>query len=195
MIFDEVQAGFGRTGKMWGFEHHGIVPDIICMGKGISSSLPMAAVIGREDIMNLYGPGSMTSTHSGYPLGAVAALASIDLIERENLVENARIMGARLYEGLQEIHKRHRKTFDLQGRGLVYAMMALKDRSSMEPDDGLAFEIIKQCFEAGLLMFAPVGRGGGTVKISPPLCITADAIDEGLMVFGDIVDKTVKEMN
>jgi len=65
----------------------------------------------------------------------------------------------------------------------------------MEPDDGLAFEIIKQCFEAGLLMFAPVGRGGGTVKISPPLCITADAIDEGLMVFGDIVDKTVKEMN
>jgi 4-aminobutyrate aminotransferase / (S)-3-amino-2-methylpropionate transaminase / 5-aminovalerate transaminase len=192
MIFDEVQSGFGRTGKMWGFEHHGIVPDIICLGKGISSSLPISAVVGREEIMNQYGPGSMTSTHTGHPLGAAAALASIELIEGEGLVENSQVMGERLYSGLQEIQARFSEIFDLEGRGLVYALMALKNRTTMEPDDELAFEIVLRCFEAGLLMFAPVGRGGGAVKISPPLCITADAIDEGLGVLGDAVEEAVK---
>ena len=194
MIYDEVQAGFGRTGKMWGFEHHDIVPDIMCLGKGISSSLPLAAVVGKEEIMNIYGPGSMTSTHSGHPLGSVAALASIDIIIREGLVENARIMGERMLEGLKKIHARHSEIFDLEGRGLVFALMAMKDRETMDPDDDLAFEIIRACFEAGLLMFAPVGRGGGTVKISPPLCITADAVDEGLEVLSEKVDETVGKM-
>jgi 4-aminobutyrate aminotransferase / (S)-3-amino-2-methylpropionate transaminase / 5-aminovalerate transaminase len=193
LIFDEVQAGFGRTGKMWGFEHHGIVPDIMCLGKGMSSSLPMAAVVGSEEIMNQYGPGSMTSTHSGHPLGAVAALASIEIIERENLVENARIMGERLYPGLKEIQSRHKEIFDLQGRGLVFALMAIKNRSTMEPDADLAFDIIKRCVESGLLMFAPVGRGGGCVKIAPPLCITAEAIDEGIEVLGKVVDDVIAE--
>ncbi len=194
MIFDEVQAGFGRTGKMWGFEHHGIVPDLMCLGKGISSSLPIAAVVGREDIMNQYGPGSMTSTHSGHPIGAAAALASIELILRENLVENARVMGERLFVGLKKIHARHAVQFDLQGRGLVCALMAIKDRKTMEPDADLAFDIILHAFEAGLLMFAPVGRGGGCVKIAPPLCITADAIDEGLEVLSQVVDDAVGRM-
>jgi len=194
MIFDEVQAGFGRTGKMWGFEHHDVVPDIMCLGKGMSSSLPISAVVGREEIMNQYGPGSMTSTHTGHPLGSVAALASIELIEKEGLVENARVMGERLQEGLTEIQARHADIFDLQGRGLVYALMALKDRGTMDPDDDLAFAIIHRCFEKGLLMFAPVGRGGGTVKISPPLCITADAVDEGLEVLSEAVDTCVAEL-
>ena len=194
MIFDEVQAGFGRTGKRWGFEHYGIVPDLMCLGKGISSSLPVAAVVGREDIMNQYGPGSMTSTHSGHPIGVAASLASIALIERENLVENARVTGGRLFMGLKEIQSRHNNFIDLQGRGLVYGMMILKDRTTMEPDNESAFEIVRRCFEAGLLMFAPVGRGGGTVKISPPLCITADAVDEGIEVFGEIVDEVMGEM-
>lgn len=191
LVFDEVQAGFGRTGKMWGFEHHGIVPDLMCLGKGISSSLPVAAVVGREEIMNLYGPGAMTSTHSGHPIGAAAAVASIDLILNENLVENARVMGDRLYDGLKVIHARYKKIFDLQGRGLVYALMPLRDRSTMEPDSDLAFEIILRCVETGLLMFAPVGRGGGCVKIAPPLCITAEAVDEGLEVFGKAVADAV----
>ena len=194
LIFDEVQAGFGRTGKMWGFEHYGIVPDVMCLGKGISSSLPVSAVVGKEEIMNLYDPGSMTSTHSGHPLGCVASLASIELIERESLIENARIMGERLHNGLKIIQEKHKDIFDLQGQGLVYALMALKDRINSEPDADLAFEIILRCFEAGLLMFAPVGRGGGCVKISPPLCITADAIDEGIEVLSTVVDKVVANL-
>ena len=191
LIFDEVQSGFGRTGKMWGFEHHGIVPDIMCLGKGISSSLPMAAVIGTEEIMNQYGPGSMTSTHSGHPLGSAAALASIEIILRENLVENARVMGEYLYPKLREIQLRHKEIFDLQGRGLVFALMAIKDRTTMEPDADLAFDIIKSCVEKGLLMFAPVGRGGGCVKIAPPLCITAEALDEGINVLGKTIDEVI----
>lgn len=189
LIFDEVQAGFGRTGKMWGFEHNGIVPDMMCLGKGFSSSLPLSAVVGREEVMNQYGPGSMTSTHSGHPLGAVAAVASIELIEKENLVENARVLGEHLGAELEKIRARYPKTFDLQGRGLAFALMAIKDRGTMEPDADLAFDIIRNCVERGLLMFAPVGRGGGCVKVTPPLCITREALDEGLSVLGAVIDE------
>ena len=194
MIYDEVQAGFGRTGKMWGFEHHGIVPDLMCLGKGISSSLPISAVVGKEEIMNQYGPGSMTSTHTGHPLGSATALASIEIIEREGLVENARKMGEHLGTALERIRERYPVVFDLQGRGLVYALMAIKDRKTMEPDADFAFEVIHHCFRKGLLMFAPVGRGGGTIKISPPLCITVDAIDEGLEVLNETIDEVIAEM-
>ena len=89
LICDEVQAGFGRTGKFWGFEHYGVVPDLICCGKGISSGLPISAVIGRQSIMDLYPPGSMTSTHTGNPVCAAAALASVRVILEEGLVERA----------------------------------------------------------------------------------------------------------
>ena len=92
-IFDEVQSGFGRTGRMFCFEHYGVTPDLITCGKGITSSLPLAAVIGRRDIMDVYPPGSMTSTHSGNPIGVAAALANLDLIERERLVERAERAG------------------------------------------------------------------------------------------------------
>ena len=93
LIFDEVQAGFGRTGTYWGFEHYGVVPDLICCGKGISSGLPISAVIGRPDVMDLYPPGAMTSTHTGNPVCAAAVLANLRVIEEEGLVENARADG------------------------------------------------------------------------------------------------------
>ena len=93
LICDEIQAGFGRTGKLFGFEHYDLVPDLICCGKGISSSLPLSAVIGRSDVMDLYGPAEMTSTHTGNPVCAVAALANIQKVVEGGLVENARTMG------------------------------------------------------------------------------------------------------
>src|SRR3954449_5970330 len=97
LVCDEVQAGFGRTGTMWGFEHYGIVPDLATFGKGISSSLPLAAVAGRPDVMDLLPAGSMTSTHTGNPVCCAAALASIDLIVKEKLSENSRKIGAVLH--------------------------------------------------------------------------------------------------
>ncbi|MEO6036114.1 MAG: aspartate aminotransferase family protein, partial [Verrucomicrobiota bacterium] len=93
LIFDEVQAGFGRTGKMWAFEHYGVTPDLICCGKGISSSLPLSAVIGRTEIMDQFPPGSMTSTHTGNPVCAAAALANLKKIVNEKLTENAAKLG------------------------------------------------------------------------------------------------------
>ena len=93
LCFDEVQAGFGRCGTLWGFELYGVIPDLFCLGKGISSSLPISAVIGRPDVMDLYGPNEMTSTHSGNAVCCAAALASIETIFAEKLIENAARLG------------------------------------------------------------------------------------------------------
>src|SRR5215831_15798219 len=119
LVCDEVQAGFGRTGKLWGFEHYGIVPDLALFGKGISSSLPISAVAGRADILDLHPPGSMTSTHTGNPICCAAALASIEVLLRDNLTENARAMGAILHERLREMAGRFAQIGHAAGKGLV----------------------------------------------------------------------------
>src|SRR5579864_9508827 len=119
LILDEVQAGFGRTGTMWGFEHYGVVPDLALFGKGISSSLPIAAVAGRSGVMNLQPAGSMTSTHTGNPIACAAAMASMDLIVNEGLVENARRLGEVLHTRLRAMRARYPQIGDVAGKGLV----------------------------------------------------------------------------
>jgi 4-aminobutyrate aminotransferase/(S)-3-amino-2-methylpropionate transaminase len=177
LVCDEVQAGFGRTGTMWGFEHYGIVPDLVTLGKGISGSLPLAAIAGPAAIMDLQPPGSMTSTHTGNPVCCAAALASLDLIEKEHLVENARVMGERLHHRLRRLHRHLPQIGWVDGKGLVAGIACVKPNSK-EPDANLASNVVRACYEKGLLMFSPVGFGGATVKIAPPLTITAQAIDE-----------------
>jgi 4-aminobutyrate aminotransferase-like enzyme len=191
LIFDEVQAGFGRTGTMWGFEHYGVVPDLICFGKGVTGSLPLSGVIGRPEIMDLYPPGSMTSTHTGNPVCAAAALASLKKIVRDNLVENSRRLGEVLIEGLHEIQRAQPdRVGHCTGRGLVAGLQMVKS-GRKEPDPDLAFDIIERCYHRGLLFFAPVGAWGQTVKIAPPLTITADALKEGLSVLSECVKEAV----
>jgi 4-aminobutyrate aminotransferase/(S)-3-amino-2-methylpropionate transaminase len=181
LVCDEVQAGFGRTGTMWGFEHYGIVPDLSTWGKGVSSSLPLAFVAGRPDVMDLFPPGSMTSTHTGNPICCAAALASIDLVIRENLADNSAKMGVRLHEHLRKMAEQHSAIGWVDGKGLVAGIACIRP-GTMEPNGDLAFDIVRRSVEKGLLMFSPVGYGGGTVKISPPLTITAEAIDESCSV-------------
>jgi len=181
LILDEVQAGFGRTGTMWGFEHYGVVPDLALFGKGISSSLPIAAVAGSAELMDSQPIGTMTSTHTGNPVCCAAALASIDLVVNEKLAANACQMGNVMHRRLLEIQSRFRQIGVVQGRGLV-AGMACVMPGSTSPDADLAFEIVQRCFEQGVLMFAPVGFGGATVKIAPPLGITEEAILESTAV-------------
>lgn len=181
LILDEVQAGFGRTGTMWGFEHYGIVPDLALFGKGISSSLPLAAVVGTAEIMDSQAVGTMTSTHTGNPVCCAAALASIDLVVKEKLAANACHVGNVLHRRLLEIQSRFPKIGKVQGQGLVAGMACVKDGPS-SPDADLAFEVVRHCYERGVLMFAPVGFGGGTVKIAPPLVITEEAILESTAV-------------
>jgi len=193
LTFDEVQAGFGRTGKFWAFEHYGVVPDLICCGKGISSSLPISAVIGREAIMDQFQPGSMTSTHTGNPVCCAAALASVRKIIREDLTGNAARLEPVLVDGLKKIQARHPEVIGhVSARGLVGGMQTLL-RGKKEPDHDLAHNIIERCFHKGLLFFAPVGAWGQTVKVAPPLTIPRDALEEGLAVLAEATEEAVSE--
>jgi 4-aminobutyrate aminotransferase / (S)-3-amino-2-methylpropionate transaminase / 5-aminovalerate transaminase len=191
LTFDEVQAGFGRTGKFWAFEHYGVSPDLICCGKGISSSLPLSAVIGRESVMDQFGPGSMTSTHTGNPVCVAAALASVRKIVRDKLTENAAALEPVLLAGLKAIQAKHPQVIGhVTARGLVAGMQTVKP-GTKEPDHDLAHAIIERCYQKGLLLFAPVGAWGQTVKIAPPLTIPREALEESLAVLAEATDEAV----
>ncbi len=192
LICDEVQAGFGRTGKYWGFDHYEIVPDLIVCGKGISGGMPLSAVIGATEVMDLYPPGSMTSTHTGNPVCSAASLACLEVIEEEGLVENSRKMGDVLQLPLRELGKRFPDHIGaVHGKGLV-ASLHMVHPGGIEPNPPLAADIVRRCVEKGLLMFAPVGYGGASVKISPPLNITEEAILESLSVLEEAVQEAIQ---
>ena len=190
--FDEVQAGFGRCGTFWGFEYYGVVPDIFCLGKGISSSLPLSAVIGKPELMDQFAPNSMTSTHTGNPLCCAAALAAIDLTVKEKLAAKAAKVGAVLHAGLNRVREKFpRNIAAVQGRGMVAGVHMVKPGTDREPDGEAAFSIVERCMEKGLLMFAPVGVGGATVKIAPPLITPKEAIADGLVAFEEAVGEVL----
>ena len=192
LIMDEVQAGFGRTGKYYCWEHYDLVPDLICCGKGISSSLPIAAVIGRDDIMNLYPPGSMTSTHSASPLPVVAAIESMNILAREHLTERAAELGDELLgPRLDAIQQRYPARIGAaMHRGLVGGLLMVKP-GGKDPDADTALAVNEACFRKGLLMFAPVGLGGGCIKIAPPLTTPRDALEEGLEVLEEACNEVL----
>lgn len=192
LIFDEIQAGFGRCGTFWGFEYYGVKPDLITCGKGISSSLPVSAVIGREDVMNQYPPGSMTSTHTGNPVCCAAALASIETILEENLVENAARVGQIMHRELRKLKERYPRHIGvIHGRGLVAGIQMVKEGTE-EPDADLAWNTVKKSVEKGVMFFAPVGFGGATIKVAPPLCITEEAVIEGVNVIGEAIEEVLR---
>ncbi len=192
LIFDEVQAGFGRTGKMFGFQHYGVTPDLTCFGKGISSSLPIAALLGRGALMDQYPAGSMTSTHTGNPVCCAAALANLDLIVKEKLPQNAARMGKVLMAGLKRMVAKYDCLGDAYGKGLVAGLFVIQPGTT-EPDGALALRFVERCMQKGLLMFSPVGLAGGTLKIAPPLISTRDAIDEGLAVLDEAIAEVLSE--
>ncbi len=185
LIMDEVQAGFGRTGKFWGFEHYEIVPDLIACGKGISGGLPLSAVIGRAYLLDQFPPGSMTSTHSGNPICCASALASLRIIQEENLVENAATVGQIMQDGAARIQKRFSDVILAHhGKGMVASLhcVAPDVPGSREPDGHLCWQVIGRAIQTGVMMFGGVGYAGASVKLSPPLCIEQDAVVEGLAV-------------
>ena len=191
MCYDEVQAGFGRTGKMFAYEHYGVRPDLIACGKGISSSLPISAVIGREDIMDLYPPGSMTSTHSGSPLPVAAAIASLEIIQKEHLVERAARLGEILVPELHRIRQKYLNALGcVQGKGLVAGIQVVKP-GTKTPDPEMALKINVACLQKGLLMFAPVGAAGECIKIAPPLTIPEDALRESIQVLEEALEEVL----
>ncbi|MGH7144948.1 MAG: aspartate aminotransferase family protein [Planctomycetota bacterium] len=194
VIADEVQAGFGRTGKRFGFEHYKFTPDLAVFGKGISSSLPLSAVLGRTDVMNLYGPNEMTSTHTGNPICCAAALANLDLIVGEQLAERAAELEPVMMAEIEKLKTKYPQHIGaVQGRGLVSAIQCVKPGTDLEPHADLAWEVVRGCVESGLMLFAPVGFGGSSVKISPPLICTKEQLLEGLGVIAAQFELALKK--
>ncbi|MFO7637501.1 MAG: aspartate aminotransferase family protein [Clostridia bacterium] len=190
LIFDEVQAGFGRSGKLFSYQHYGIHADLVCCGKGISSSLPLSAVVGRKDVMDLYGPNQMTSTHTGNPVCSAAALANIDYIMDNGLIENSARLGLVCGEKLDLMKEKYKDVIgSCRGKGLVWALVFVH-KGTRDIDGDLAHDIVRLCVEKGLLLFAPVGSGA-TIKISPPLVISKDALLEGLHVLDEAIGEAL----
>jgi 4-aminobutyrate aminotransferase / (S)-3-amino-2-methylpropionate transaminase / 5-aminovalerate transaminase len=185
---DEVQSGMGRTGRMFAFEHYGITPDLIACGKGLSSSLPVSAVIGRQEILDLAAPGEMSSTFGGNPVCAAAALACLEIIEQERLVERSARLGAKLSEALGAVVGRHGAyVWNQNGRGLFHSLH-LRNPQTGETLSELTDEIVMRCLRRGVLMFL---TGRGFLKIVPPLTIDQDALFEAVEVIGEAMDEVL----
>ena len=179
LTFDEVQAGCGRTGRFFAFEHLGVMPDLITLGKGLTSSLPVSAVIGRRALMDQPEPGDMSSTHGGNPVCAAAALANLEVIENERLVEASAGTGARVLEQLQQLGREFPDRFyAIHGRGL-FISAHLRRPEDGQPDIALADAIVHEAVRRGVLMFT---TARGFFKFVPPLCIDPEAALEAVDV-------------
>ena len=172
VAFDEIQCGCGRTGKFLGGEHLGVTPDLIMLGKGLSSSLPVSAVVGRREILDQPQPGDMSSTHGGNPIGAAAALANLQAIEDEGLIEQSVRTGAIVLNRLQALPRDFPdRVRAVQGVGL-FLSIHLRQPGCNEPDIELADAMAQEAVRRGVLMFT---TGRGYLKFTPPLCIDVEA--------------------
>ncbi len=172
LVFDEVQSGMGRTGKMFAAEHFGAVPDIITLAKGIASGLPLSAMVARSEIMT-WKPGSHASTFGGNPVAVAASLTTIRLLEQE-LVDNAAKIGGHMMDRMKHWPAKHRNVGDVRGLGLMIGVELVKDQATKERAPELRDHVVDKCFEHGLLL---LGAGPNTIRICPPLVITKDQAD------------------
>lgn len=187
LIADEVQAGMGRTGKMYACEHSGIVPDIICLAKGIASGLPLSATVASEKVMNWH-PGAHASTFGGNPVAIAASLKTFEMLE-DKLIENSRKMGERLLEGLQPIAAKYSSViFDVRGLGLMVGVEFVTDRVSNKPDAKLRDRIEVEAFHRGLIL---QGAGENTIRFSPPLIVDEQDIDTALSIFDQAIGAAI----
>jgi 4-aminobutyrate aminotransferase len=188
LIVDEVQSGMGRTGKWWAIEHFEVEPDIVTSAKGIASGLPLGACIARKSIMD-WPRGSHGNTFGGNPIACAAALATIDLIEN-GYRENAANMGQYAIDALHEIMARHPSIGDVRGLGLMIGVEFVKDKRMKIPAEHLTERIVELAFERGLVLLT---CGKSVMRIAPPLCITRNELDEGLMIFEEAIGIAEKE--
>ena len=179
LILDEVQSGVGRTGKMWAFEHEGIVPDIVASAKGLGGGMPIGAMIARKELTMLWEPGAHGNTYGGNALACVSASEVLGLVEEE-LADNAVRVGDYLRQGLEELQGRYEQIGDVRGRGLMLGAEFVKDRASREPARALAHNVMEEAFKRGLLLLT---CGASTIRFCPPLVLTEAQVDEGLTIF------------
>ena len=178
LVADEIQSGFGRTGKMFACEHWQVEPDIVCTAKGIASGMPLGAMIARAEI-STWPRSTHGSTFGGNPVACAAALATIELLE-EGLVENAAKAGAILKEKLAALKSRHAAIGDVRGLGLMIGVDFAKTDSSHSPDGQLRDRVMQKCFETGLLLLS---CGESTLRFCPALTVTAEEIQTAVEIF------------
>jgi 4-aminobutyrate aminotransferase len=176
LVVDEIQSGFGRTGKMFACEHWGIEPDIICVAKGIASGMPLGAMIAREEI-STWTRGTHGSTFGGNPVACAAALATIDVIE-DGLVKNAGEIGAYLKESLARLRSAHRSLSDVRGLGLMIGVEF--GENGGKPDANFRDQVMAKCFDQGLLLLS---CGESTIRFCPPLIVARDEVDIAVGIF------------
>jgi 4-aminobutyrate aminotransferase-like enzyme len=180
LSFDEMQSGFGRTGKRFGFEHYEVKPDLICVGKGMGGGVPLSGVIGRGKIMDLPDVGSMSSTHSANPLVCAAGRAVLEELIEKELIQNAQIVGKTFRKSLEEIKAKFPSRIShVLGQGMIMAVL-FYNKQTGDPDPTFASKVVERCMQKGLLL---VHTGRESIKLGPPLVINQEALLEGVEVF------------
>jgi 4-aminobutyrate aminotransferase-like enzyme len=190
LAFDEMQAGFGRTGRRFGFQHYEVTPDLFACGKGMGGGVPLSGVVGRAEIMDLPEIGNMSSTHSANPLVCAAGLAVINELEQRNLPGEAARKGELLFEGLATLqHRFPDRISTLLGKGLIAAVL-FRHPETGAPDGAFTSRVAERCMQKGLLV---VHTGRESIKIGPPLTIADEALLEGVDVLGEAIAEVATE--
>jgi len=190
VAFDEMQAGFGRTGKLFGYMHYGIEPDLLCLGKGASSGLPLSVVLGSKEVMDLPDIGSMSSTHSANPLCCVAGHENLKAMLEDGLVENSERLGALFHQSLNDIKSNYPDVLKyVFGTGLLAALVFI-DRNG-KPLSHLCDKICEKAMQRGLLV---VHTGRESIKLAPPLTISERALMEGINVLEECIKDSIEEL-
>ena len=182
-IADEVQTGFGRTGKLFAMEHFGVDPDIIITAKSLSGGTPLSAVTGRAEVMDGPTPGSLGGTYGGNPLACAAALAAIDVIQKNGLPARAQEIGAKTLKRFRQMQERHGIIGDVRGLGAMVALELVKDRRTKEPATEATAAVVRWCYENGLIVLK-AGAGSNVIRTLMPLVITDEQLEEAF----DILD-------
>jgi len=191
LIADEIQTGFGRTGKMFSFEHSGVEADLMTMAKGIAGGFPIAVVVGKSEVMDAPLPGGLGGTYGGSPVACAAALAVLDIIEQENLIERSNVIGTLFNERLSALQTKYPQLIgDVRNQGSMIAMELFKDGDVEQPNTELTGAIIAKAAEYGLVLLA-CGFYGNVIRFLPALTMTDDIANEGLDTFTKLFESLV----
>lgn len=180
LVFDEVQASFGRTGSFFAFQQLGVIPDILVVAKGIASGIPMSAVLSRREVLDALPPGSLASTYGGNPVSCAACLATLDVMESEGLVERAARLGARAIERMGPWVGDIQGVGDVRGMGFSLGIDLVRDATSRAPDPSRAIDVVNAADREGVIVLPPAGVAGNVVRLAPPLVISDPDLELGL---------------
>ena len=184
LIMDEVQSGAGRTGKFLATEHWGIEPDIVTMAKSLAGGMPLSAVTGRKDLMDAPHAGGLGGTYSGNPLSCKAALAVLEILFEDNLLDRSRQLGETLQQRFSELAQRHEIIGEVRGKGPMLALELVKDRNTKEPATEAAKKLTQLCYDNGLVILS-CGNFGNVIRTLMPFVITDAQLDKGLSILED----------